>query len=209
MASSRSHPVADEPSQSAYPALQARIELRPGERAVVFTTNHTGHEVAGVLADAAPPSLVPYDINGEVIRAFQLEPERDTGDVLLEAGGRWAGPERARALVELWEASDAAVRAIPPGVPGSTFAFPWFRYWVRPLVPDIEAIPEEDRAYYERFLVATFNNPARVDLNNDMLWNFLSVAQAREKKLAFDTHVLPPLDAAVAKAASLLADTKL
>ena len=112
-------------------------------------------------------------------------------------------------LEEIWELADRAMRAFPPVVPASTFGFPWFRFWVRPLVPDIDAIPEAERAYYERFMVATFNNPARVDLNNDMLWNFLSVAQAREKKLAFDTHVLPPLDAAVAKAASLLASPSL
>ncbi len=166
-------------------------------------------ERTGVLTDVAPPSLAPYDINSEIVRAAQFEPEREAGDVLQEAAARWVGQERAATLIELWDASDDAVRAIPPGVPGSTFAFPWFRYWVRPLVPDFEAIPEEERAYYERFLVATFNNPARVDLNNDMLWNFLTVPQAREKKEAFDARVLPPLDGAVQKAAAVLAPPSL
>jgi hypothetical protein len=46
------------------------------------------------------------------------------------------------------------------------YAFPWFRLSVGPFVPDIEVIPEQERAYYETYLLATCNNPARVDLNN-------------------------------------------
>jgi hypothetical protein len=68
---------------------------------------------------------------------------------------------------------------------------------VRPFVPDIDAIPESERAYYENFLIATFNNPARVDLNNDMMWNFLSVQEAEKKRIAIDSTVLPPLMQAV------------
>jgi hypothetical protein len=79
----------------------------------------------------------------------------------------------------------------------STFGFPWFRLWVRPFVPDIDAIPPGDRKYYEDFFLATFNNPARVDFNNDMMWNFFSVAQARERKERIDREVLPHLDDAL------------
>jgi hypothetical protein len=71
-------------------------------------------------------------------------------------------------------------------------------------VPDIDAIPEAERAYYERFLLATFNNPARIDLNNDMMWNFLSVEEAAEKRHAIDQRVLPPLDDAIARCVARL-----
>lgn len=81
----------------------------------------------------------------------------------------------------------------------STFGFPWFRLWVRPFVPNIDAIPEEERSYYERFLLATFNNPARVDLNNDMMWNFLSVEEASAQKSIFDRDVIPPLTSGIEK----------
>jgi hypothetical protein len=126
------------------------------------------------------------------------------GEILARCAGRWAGNENARALVDIWLLSDEAVRSFPAGVPLSTFAFPWFRLSVRPFVPDIEAIPEEERAYYERYLLATFNNPARVDLNNDMLWNFLSVEEATEKMHVIDTRVFPPLDRGIAASRDML-----
>ena len=161
-------------------------------------------ETGAVLATVAPASLAPFDINGEVLRSLQLYPGRPLASVLEEVGGRWAGAEQASELVRLWQEADHAVRAYPAGVPMSTFGFPWFRLWVRPLVPDIDAVPEVERAYYERFLLATFNNPARIDLNNDMMWNFLTVAEAAEKKEAIDAGVLPPLDRAINRCTAVL-----
>jgi hypothetical protein len=103
------------------------------------------------------------------------------------------GAEHAASLVDIWMLSDEAMRRYPDDVPMSTFAFPWFRLWVRPFVPDIDALSESDRAYYERFLLATFNNPARIDLNADMLWTYLSVEGAADRKTRIDANVLPPL----------------
>ena len=160
--------------------------------------------VACVLVNATPRSLAPYDINGEVLRAVQCTPEKTLDAVLDETAQQWVGSQHARGLAALWELSDAAVRSYPPGIPFSTFAFPWFRLWIRPFVPNIEAIPENERAYYECFLLATFNNPTRVDLNNDMLWNFLTVKEAEEKKNAIDGSVLPPLNAAISQASTAL-----
>jgi len=146
-----------------------------------------------VLTSTPPHTLAPYDINGEVIRELQKNPREKLRNILRSAAVRWAGEERGGRLLKAWEFSDAAVRSFPRDIPYSTFAFPWFRLWVRPFVPNIDAIPESDRAYYERYLLATFNNPTRVDLNNDMMWNFLSVARAGQRKAAVDRRVLPPL----------------
>jgi hypothetical protein len=157
-----------------------------------------------LLASSTPHSLAPYDINGEVLRAVQLSPERPLEEVVALCAKRWGGEDNADALIELWRLSDAAVRAFPAGVPLGTFAFPWFRLWVRPFVPNIDALPEDERAYYERFLLATFNNPARVDLNNDMMWNFLSAGGAGEKKSGIDAAVFPPLARAIEQCAGLL-----
>ena len=157
-----------------------------------------------LLGSPSPCSIAPFDINGEVVRSLQFFPSRRLEEILAQSAGRWAGGEYARALVDIWLMSDEAVRSFPAGVPLSTFAFPWFRLSVRPFVPNIEAIPEEERAYYERYLLATFNNPARVDLNNDMLWNFLSVEEAMEKKHVIDTRVLPPLDRGIASSREIL-----
>jgi len=160
--------------------------------------------VTHVLVNVTPRSLAPFDINGEVLRCLQQEPARNMDSILGDAALRWVGKKYAQELIELWNLADEAVRSYPPGIPFSSFAFPWFRLWVRPFVPNIDAIAERDRAYYEKFLLATFNNPTRVDLNNDMMWNFLSVEEAEEEKNAIDRGVLPPLDKAIERVMHLL-----
>jgi hypothetical protein len=150
-----------------------------------------------ILTGGTPGSLAPYDINREVVRFWQIRPEVPLREVLEQTATKWAGATHAGQLLEIWELSDTAVRGFPAGVPMSTFAFPWFRLWIRPFVPDIDAIPEDERAYYEQYLLATFNNPARIDLNNDMMWNFLTVQEAAEKKRLIDQRVLGPLGRAI------------
>ncbi|MBP1656482.1 MAG: hypothetical protein H6Q31_1083 [Bacteroidetes bacterium] len=150
-----------------------------------------------MLCGSTPWSLAPYDCNGEVVRALQADLNVSLQEILLDAATRWAGAGYAPRLVEAWMLSDEAIRAFPGDIPMSTFAFPWFRLWVRPFVPDIDAIAGKDRAYYERFLLATFNNPARIDLNADMLWRYQTVAGAAERKIRIDNSVLPPLENAL------------
>ena len=157
-------------------------------------------ETTAVLASPAPASMAPFDVNGEVLRAFQCDGGTPLARVLERCARSWAGDRDAGALMDVWRRADAAVRAFPPGVPLATFAYPWFRLSVRPFVADIDAIDEGERAYYEKFLLATFNNPARIDLNNDMLWNFLTTGEAAEKRDAIDGRVLPEADAAIAGA---------
>ena len=158
-----------------------------------------------VLSGANPETLAPFDINNEVVRSVQFFPSRPIDEVLQQSADILVGPERSRDLVRLWDLADCAVRAFPTDIPCSTFGFPWFRFWVRPFVPDIDAIAEKDRAYYERFLLATFNNPARVDFNNDMMWNFLTMEEAGTRKDQIDSAVLPPLREAVALCEDLMA----
>jgi len=49
---------------------------------------------------------------------------------------------------------------------------------VRPFVPNIENIPEAERAYYEKYLNAIFNNPTLIDFGADMLWTLISKEEA-------------------------------
>ncbi|MEX2117633.1 MAG: hypothetical protein WEB37_12175 [Bacteroidota bacterium] len=156
-----------------------------------------------ILTATTPRSIAPYDINGEVLSALQADKRKKLGNIMHDAAVRWVGAGGAQLLVTLWNLSDKAVRSYPSGIPYSTFSFPWFRLWVRPFVPNIDAIPEADRAYYEKYLIATFNNPTRVDLNNDMLWNFLTVKEAGRKKAIIAKNVLPPLDSALKTLATL------
>ena len=160
--------------------------------------------VTSLLVTITPRSLAPYDINGDVLRSVQMDPQAPLENVLQECAERWVGPGHAKSLLDLWNLSDSAVRSYPSGVPLGTFAFPWFRLWIRPFVPNIDAIPESDRLYYERYLLTTFNNPARIDLNNDMMWNFLTVKEAGERKNTIDRTVIPPLDQAITRVTVLL-----
>lgn len=150
-----------------------------------------------VLSGSNPETLAPFDINNEVVRSVQFFPSHPIDDVLRQSAVLLVGPDHAQGIVKIWDLADSAVRAYPQDIPCSTFGFPWFRFWVRPFVPDIDAVSEKDRAYYERFLLATFNNPARVDFNNDMMWNFLSVEEAGTRKSQVDQLVLPPLREAI------------
>jgi hypothetical protein len=88
----------------------------------------------------------------------------------------------------------------------SNFGFVWLRTWVRPLIPDIEAVPREDRLYYERFLVSTSNNPAINDLGRDVLFELISRESGGRMAGEFDSDVLPRLDAVLEKLTAVAAD---
>ncbi len=169
-------------------------------------TAHTAG-IRCVLAGVTPSSLAPYDINGKIIQALQVDSAQPLETILQEAAGRWMGASDAAPLVAAWLLADRAVRAYPADIPMSTFGFPWFRLWVRPFVPNIDAIPQAERRYYEDFLLATFNNPARVDLNNDMMWNFHTVENAKDRKRRVDLEVLPPTIQAIDLCAGFLQAT--
>ena len=158
-----------------------------------------------ILSETIPTSLVPYDINGQVVRAFQMDHDQSLNQILENVADRWVGKDDAATLIDAWMSADSAVSGFPAGVPNSTFGFPWYRMWVRPFVPNIGAIPQKERAYYEKFMLTTFNNPTRVDFNNDMLWNFLTVEQAAEKRKGFDEHVMPQIDRSIRLVKSELA----
>jgi hypothetical protein len=167
-------------------------------------TNAVKLDERWILTNTTPHSLAPYDINGEVLQSIQRGSHRSIDDILRTAATVWVGPKLSRELIKVWDLSDRAVRSFPAGVPYSTFAFPWFRLWVRPFVPNIDAIPEEERAYYEKYLIATFNNPTRVDLNNDMMWNFLTVKEAGERKRVIEKKVVTVVEKGIATVSDVL-----
>ena len=162
-------------------------------------TDSLTHGTQALLLGANPASLAPYDVNNEVVRCVQLRLCTAADEIVKAFAERLVGTKHCQVLIDIWKFSDSAVRSFPAGIPMSTFGFPWFRLWVRPFAPNIDAIPGAERAYYERFLLATFNNPARVDLNNDMMWNFTTVEEATLKKSTFDENVIPPVTTAIEK----------
>jgi hypothetical protein len=146
-----------------------------------------------------PPSLAPWDVNREVLKAYQLGQLDSVDDFIDKIAVTWVGQKYASNLVDIWRACDEAVRNIPD-VPlyGTSWAFEMYRLWIRPFVPDIDKIPESERDYYEKFIISIFNNPHRVDLAADVLWKLISIEQGDEIVRKYDAEVWPPLKRAIA-----------
>ncbi len=157
----------------------------------------SGFRKATVIVD--PPSLAPYDVNREVLRSINFAAEGDVDSLVERTAGAWVGKERQDELVRAWRLVDAAVREFPdiPLYGDNNWGFPWYRLFVRPFVPDIGKIPEADRAYYEKWMTVTFNNPNRVDLSKDILWTLLTKDQADGLVGRADRNVWRNLDGAI------------
>lgn len=155
-----------------------------------------GAQQFGVTFD--PPSLTRFSINREVVRAFQSGSPATVDEIVELTARRWAGANEAPVLVKAWRLADQAVRSFPD-VPlyGTSWAFPLYRHWVRPFVPNISAIPAADRAYYEQHMIATFNNPTLIDFAADALWLLIDRDQAASIVRTCDSLVWKPLDDAI------------
>lgn len=150
------------------------------------------------LGGTHPPSMVPYNVNHEVLRAFQFDPDLDPEALLFWIAKGWAGERFAETLTWAWRMAEGAILAFPNLTAlYSTYGFVWYRLWARPLVPDIEAIPLEDRAYYQDFMCTTPHNPNNVDLSRDVLFQLATVEGAQETLERMDAGVWGPLDEAI------------
>lgn len=145
------------------------------------------------------PSLAPWSINREVVRAYQSDTRKTVNETVESTARRWVGGNEATALVQAWRLVDRAVRSFPD-VPlyGTSWAFPLYRHWVRPFVPNISAIPKEERQYYEQHMIATFNNPTMIDFGADALWLLINREQAISIVRKSDSLVWKSLDEAIA-----------
>ena len=150
------------------------------------------------IGGTSPPNIVPFDPNHEMVAAVQFDPELDVDRETERMAIRWAGSELAPALLEAWTAAEEAIFAYPNVVPlYSMYGFVWYRLWVRPFVPNIEAIPDVERAYYEDYMCTTPHNPNNVDLSRDVLFQLTTPESCRENLERFDAHVWVPMNHAI------------
>jgi len=151
------------------------------------------------VGGTCPPELAPFHVNHEIMARFQLDPGMDLDTEARRLARRWAGDD-ADALLEAWRCAEEAILAFPNVCTlYSTIGFTWYRLWARPFVPNIEAIPRPERAYYEEFMCTTPHNPNNVDLGRDVLFRLITPEQGRRDAERTDAHVWPPLDAAIAR----------
>lgn len=153
-----------------------------------------------------PPFLVSRSVNREVVRAFQLNPSGAIDEIIAAIAHDFVGEAAAPALLKIWELSNRAVEAAPVHGQFGDIGFTWYRFWARPFVPDIGAIPEAERRYYEQHFLSHFNNPHNVDMAADMLWEIITRDESDHALEIFDdsTKVWDPLDQAITLAAEMV-----
>ena len=146
------------------------------------------------------PGLVPFDPNHEMVAAFQFTPDLEIDREVDRMAKRWGGRQFATTLLDAWTDAEEAILAYPNVVPlYSMYGFVWYRLWVRPLVPNIEAISEGDRAYYQDFMCTTPHNPNNVDLSRDVLFQLTTRESCQKDLIRFDAHVWTPLDRGISR----------
>jgi hypothetical protein len=155
-----------------------------------------GHLALG--GGTCPPELAPFNVNHEVERRFFFDPDMDVEEEVHHLAAQRVGEACAKDLVEAWKRLEDAILAFPNVTPlYSAFGFTWYRLWVRPFVPDIEALPEAERAFYEDFMCTTPHNPNNVDLARDVLFQLTTLEKSRVDLERIDTNLWPPINAAV------------
>lgn len=144
-----------------------------------------------------PPEKVPFAVNQEVFKRFQLDSDLDIDQTVTEIAGQYAGQEFAPVLVRGWKLLDRSVRSFVPLSIYTHYGVVWQRLFVRPLVPDIDRIPEEERAYYEDFMCTSVHNPNRIDLSQDVLFKLVTTEYAQKAVDLIDTNVWGSLEEAI------------
>ena len=144
-----------------------------------------------------PGSLTPWNINQELLHRIQLGDTHPTDEIVAEIAANWVG-KWSPDLVSVWRETDTAIRFFP--IPVALFAvwgFPWYRFFVRPFVPNFEAIPEKDREYYEKFSLVTPHNPARVDFAQDVLFKLCDQPTAVKAMDRMNKNLFPHMEKAL------------
>ena len=147
---------------------------------------------------ACPEDIVPFNVNYEVNRAYQFNPELDIEDFIVQLAIKWAGGRYHSALIYAWRLTEAAILTFPIITPlYCTHGFTWYRLWARPFVPNIEAIPLKKRRYYEEFMCTTPHNPNNVDLSRDVLFQLTTFEKSVEDLRRIDENLWHPLNEAI------------
>lgn len=166
-----------------------------------------GLERASCMGGLANPAQAPYWPNPVVIQAAQFFPDKPVDDVLAEFATRLVGVDQAGALTSAWREFEEALVWQPQVGLYCVFGFCWQRTWDRPIVPDIEAIPSADRAYYERHGCFQHNNPSLGDLGKDVLFDLMTRESAAKMSGDMDRELLPRVRALAKKLDALVAAT--
>lgn len=144
-----------------------------------------------------PPDKVPYPVNQDLFRYFQFDPELDIDRTVRHIAETYTAETSCEDLVQGWRWIDQAVKSFVPLSIYTHYGTVWQRLLVRPLVPDIDRIPEGQREYYEKHMCTSLHNPNRIDLAQDVLFTLVSKEYAQKSFLRIDENVWDPLERAI------------
>jgi len=162
------------------------------------TLQNNGISHLALSGGTCPPELVPYNINQEIVRLFQYNPEIDIENEIRRFALNWAGEKHYPHLIKAWKLAEKAILAFPNiSSLYSTYGFAWYRLWARPFVPNIEAIPQDQRNYYEEFMCTTPHNPNNIDLSRDVLFQLTTPDKCRLAVERIDNNLWQPMDEAI------------
>lgn len=171
------------------------------------TMHGQGVEYLTHLGGIHPPNLVPFNINHEIIRHFQFDPQMDVENEIKRIAHKWAGEKYAETLIRAWRLTEEAILAYPHTVPlYSIFGFTWYRLWARPFVPNFLAIPQQERAYYEDFMCTTPHNPNNIDFSKDVLFELTTQKKSERDLERIDNNLWPYIEEAISILKGCVAD---
>ena len=162
------------------------------------TLRDNGVEWLSHMGGSCPPEKVPWNVNHSVLRHFQYQPDVPADQIIAGYARHHAGSVHSPDLLKVWDLTEEAILGFPNVTAlYSTIGFAWYRLWVRPLVPDIEALPQEERNYYEEHMCTTPHNPNNVDLSRDVLFQLINPKTCYNDVERIDQYVWKPLDEAI------------
>ncbi len=172
-----------------YPKL-THLKLKQMTKAEFYHLAHSG--------GTTPPELVPFNINHEIVRQYLYDAEMNIDSAVHDYAMSVAGNQYAGKLLQAWDLAEEAIISFPNVTSlYSAFGFTWYRLWSRPFVPDIEALSEQERAWYQDHMCTTPHNPNNVDLSRDVLFQLVKPSNCARIIERIDQNSLPPLDEAI------------
>ncbi len=173
--------------------------------AKLLAMRDTGLSRISALGGLAHPTKSPYWPNIPALQAAQFFPARKIDDVLHDYAATLVGPTHATPLADTWRDFEDALVWQPLVPLFCVFGFCWQRTWDRPFVPDLEAVPAAERAYYEKHGCFQFNNPGLNDLGKDVLFDLITRESGAKMAADMDRELLPRLRALIGQLATHIA----
>lgn len=165
----------------------------------ILALHDVGFSRVSCFGGLANAPQAPYWPNPVVIRAAQFFPEKPVEEVLTEFATSLVGPAYAGSLTKAWDEFEQALVYQPLVGLYCAFGFCWQRTWDRPFVPDLEAVPASERAYYERHGCFQHNNPSLGDLGKDVLFDLITQESGAKMAADMDREVIARLHPLIAR----------